>query len=263
MPKFLNKRIANLLGITITILIVIFLIGVTTNQYLKKQRQKIEVLESQKSRENISSASKASELVPFSFSQQDLIDTIENLLESDELELKEEGRGDDVSGCSLVGKFIGKIKDGNQYSLGESNYADAMAEGFCKEQSMLGVYSETYWIGNEVFSRQYKDKELEQIFPDSMIAIGFKPREYLQYFFSNPQKFIVISAEGNESIIEVKTSIEEKEVLGEKVSGDFRFIINKTDKKIINFSYSLKDSESNTSNGEATITYSTPQIKLP
>lgn len=192
---------------------------------------------------------------PTVYSQEELSRLLTNLLAMDDFNLEEEMDGD-FQGCRMVGSYVGRKKGDNQYALNVSQYADEEAIGFCGPVSVIPTYTETYWTGEDIYYRHYEDKDFEKLEAGSNIAVALKPRGRLEEFF--PDLITFLSSEDKGQTVEVKATLEQQEL-----SGNFTFVIDKTEGKILSFSYEVDFKEGGTVVGEMTITSPAEAITLP
>ncbi|PIP23559.1 MAG: hypothetical protein COX36_02585, partial [Candidatus Nealsonbacteria bacterium CG23_combo_of_CG06-09_8_20_14_all_38_19] len=204
------------------------------------------------------------ELSSMSFSQEDLSKLLNNLVKAGDLEIREEmsGSGDSLD-CSTIKTYVGRIKGGKEYALDQLQFVDKGSSVNCRMQGFIETYFETYWIGDEIYNRQYKDKNFEKISSNSQIYKATNPKEYLRSLFSDQQTLVLNSVDDKGETLEIKANGGDKKFYGEILSVDFNFIIDKAEGKISGFTYTLADKDNNTTKASVVLASPAPSIILP
>ena len=181
-------------------------------------------------------ASLPGETVPSSgpvFSEADLKKAIDASLKLTDLEISEKSVGN-ISGCKMNGSYLGRIKGGNYYGRSENTYTGGEAAIKCQSLSLLETFSETFWIGTQIYNRNLKDKSFSKVAAGSSETKAQKVPDYLKFYFADAAKFKIISSIISGENIKVTTTLSRTDL-----QGQFVFILSQTTNKIIGFSFDL------------------------
>ncbi len=196
------------------------------------------------------------------YTQDNLADFFNDIVKSDNIEIKEELAGN-MEGCKMLFNYAGQISGVDQYAVNEGRYADVLAEKICKEKDIMENYTETYWVKDKIYNRQYKNQNFIKLAESSKEIKSEKPADYLARLFSDPQSFNIISQNDSGSGVNVNTSVRNKQMYGTDFSGEFIFSIEKEDNTIGSVRYNITDSNNNSLAGDVYFTSFQKPIEPP
>lgn len=172
-------------------------------------------------------------LVPSDFSDADLKKAIAASLKLTDLEISEKSIGN-ISGCKMNGSYLGRVKGGNFYGRSENTYSGGESAVKCQSLGLLETFSETFWIGSEIYNRNSKDKPFSKIAASSSATKAQKVSDYLQSYFSDTGKIKMISSTLSGENIKVTAALSRADL-----TGQFVFTLSKSANKILGFSFDL------------------------
>ena len=159
--------------------------------------------------------------------------------------------------CTMQGTYKGIHKFDKSYIQQESRYQDEIAKEKCNEHSLIAAYFETYWIGENVYYRQYKDKKLTKLVGNEVVAMGAKPKEYLKQIFEQIKIVKINKIESFADYIQTSATVKVREF-----NGEFIVDIDKASTKIMKVAYMLS-SPNASATGQLNLTYPAAEITLP
>lgn len=177
-------------------------------------------------------ASSQTPFPPFSFLSQDLTGILESLLTEPDLEIREDSTGT-VRSCRMKGTYLGRLKGAGQYGRSKNTYADTASQAECRAISLPETYNETYYFEDLFYNRQSESQPFKKIPASSAELKAQKPADYLEFYFSNPNDFKVVSVIPSDSAVKVLTIFSKI-----PLTGSLTFSID-SDHKVTAFSYSL------------------------
>lgn len=193
-----------------------------------------------------------------SLSLTELKQLLGNLDKTTSLEITDE-TGSSIEGCNLTGHYTGYISGQNQYGLIDSSTGDEKSASECSQKNISPVFAETYWMGEDIYSRQDKNKNFEKLASDSKILISPKPGNYLTQYLSGESSINVASVLLSGDKLKAKVKVKAKEF-----SGEFVFTMDtRKDRKIESVSYQLDKKNYGSIMGEIKLNYSSKPLTVP
>jgi hypothetical protein len=71
-----------------------------------------------------------------------------------------------IDGCKIINNITIKVNSGNSYAKIAASYPDTLSQQMCDRNSIYGTNVETYVVDGKILSRQYFDKNFEEIAQD-------------------------------------------------------------------------------------------------
>lgn len=186
--------------------------------------------------------------IPVSITAPDIKTEFTKLLNSGSYQFNDAGTAN-YQGCEVTFHAAGTVKSGNMYSLLDSNYTNQLNSAICQRQSMLPIFSEVYWIGNDIYYRQYKDKDLTKLVQNDKAALTDNPQKYLSLYLDKIKSLQIVSTNLVEKNIEIVADI-----TSENYSGQLIIFIDNNNKIINKISYSIKTNQNMSLDGVLTFT---------
>lgn len=195
-----------------------------------------------------------------SYSQEDISKALSYIKLAKILSFDQTNLGE-YQGCSIQSVVHGDVNNINSYIRSESSYSNNESLSNCFRLSIYAVYLETYWVGDKIVYKHYKEKDFSLLKAGQNIALGPKPSEYLAEIIDNLTNPIIKNITNNLNSSEVETIIDNS-----KASGSVTFTINNDTKYITKFVYSLTlkaDMSGYSSSGTIYMDYIGKNIELP
>lgn len=180
---------------------------------------------------------------------------LSDLVTSEELELND-ANSMTIGKCKGTGLYKGIIQNGNAYSLGESNLTADVIQ-YCPD-NLTATFNETYWIGDKIYYKQYRNKPFAEKNPNQPIAIGENPKHYLKRILPDPATI--------QNLKEVNGATREISFSGtteDKIK--ITYTASVSDNKITKLTYrtyAISDPDFGSYRMEGSIRFTTPDVKI-
>lgn len=124
----------------------------------------------------------------------EILDNIQDLLEMNEISFRDDLELEYL-GCEMTQSYTAAISGENSYAERVAEYKDEEARVICRDQNIVELYLETYRIGDEVISRQYRGRTYYRLGPESSFAIAFEPHQHIHDRFIGTETLEVVSGD--------------------------------------------------------------------